>query len=98
VDDRTGAAFHAVWNGGSTAQYEYFNCSKNIHLTGTMKVTVKGCKIEGTDLGPDPKRPDRNVDMVFNNCAFSASGFVQMGAVKYTIDDADIRSATISCL
>jgi hypothetical protein len=98
VDDSTGAVFHAIWNGGSTAQYEYFNCSKNIHLTGTMRVTVTGCKVEGTDKGADPKRPDRNVDMVFNTCGFSASGFVQIGAMKFTIIDADVRTATISCL
>ncbi|HEU4390917.1 MAG TPA: HYR domain-containing protein, partial [Blastocatellia bacterium] len=97
VDDSTGSVFRAVWDGGSTAQYEYTDCRKGVVYAGTMSMTQGFCKIEGRDLGPDPKRPDRNVYILLNTCTFNASGWVQVGPTKYTFNDADFRNSRPTC-
>jgi hypothetical protein len=97
VDESTGALFRAIWNGGSTAQYEYFDCRKGVHFAGTMSVTRNSCKVEGRDTGPDPKQPDRNVYILLNLCTFNASVQIQVGDTTNSFNDADVRDSRPSC-
>jgi hypothetical protein len=96
-DQSTGAIFRCVWNGGPTAQYEYFDCRKGTSIAGTMSVTTSFCKIEGRDLGPDPKRPDRNIYILFNKCTFRADGWAEWGGSRKNFTDLDVRNNPLSC-
>ena len=49
--------------------------------------------IERRELGLDPKRPDRNVCMLFNKCTFHASGWAEFGTNKNNFTDADVRNS-----
>jgi hypothetical protein len=97
IDEATGSVFRAIWNGGPTAQYEFFDCSKGQRLSRTMKVTQQSCKIEGRDTGADPKRPDRNVSILFNPCTLDGSVLIQIGAAKYNFNDLDVRNSRLTC-
>ena len=97
VDDSTGGILRAVWNGGPSAQYEYYDCRKGLSITGTMSMTMSSCKIEGRDLGPDPKRPDRNVYILFNPCTFHASGWTEFDATRHNFTDLDVRNSPLAC-
>ena len=71
MNDNSKNLLRAVWNGGTSASYEFFDCSKGLNLTGTMSLIQSSCKLEGRDAGPDPKRPDRNVSLTVNPCTMA---------------------------
>jgi hypothetical protein len=97
VDESTGAILRAAWTGGPTAQYEFYDCRKGVTLTGTMSMTIDSCKIEGRDLGPDPKQPSRNVYILFNRCTFRADASIQFGDTKRYFTDLDVRNSALAC-
>ena len=53
--------------------------------------------IERRELGPDPKRLDRNVYILFNKCTFPASGWAEFGTTKNNFTDADVRNSPLAC-
>lgn len=81
----------------STGQYLFFDCSKNISLTGVGIVTQNFCKLGLTDKGPIPKRPDRNVSVQVNTCTGVGTASVSFGTRSYTIVDGNISVGTCSC-
>ena len=97
VDGTTGVILRGGWNGGPTAQYEFYDCKKGVTISGTMSMTTDSCKIEGRDMGPDPKSPDRNVYLLFNRCTFQASGWAEFGGTRRNFTDLDVRNSPVSC-
>jgi hypothetical protein len=97
VDERNGGIFRAAWDGGPTAQYEYYDCRKGMNIAGTMSMSMYFCKIEGRDLGPDPKASDRDVYILFNFCTFRADGWAEFGETRRDFTDLDVRDSPVSC-
>ena len=99
MDDSSKSLLRAVWNGGNTASYDFFDCSKGLTLKGTMSLVSTFCKLEGRDAGPDPKRPDRNVFIVANPCTMAGTGLVQITATgaKYNINDSNLSNNPAQC-
>lgn len=70
----------------ATGRYQFRDCLKGITLSGSAVLVSNGCKTELFDTGPDPKRPDRSVYVLYNSCTNDASGAVQVtlaDAVRY---------------
>jgi hypothetical protein len=82
-----------------TGDYQFVNCSKGITLSGKGSVIFKSCKVELQDMGPDPKRPDRNVSAIVNTCNRSGSATIQIFSQSKTflITDTNITGNTCVC-
>jgi hypothetical protein len=83
----------------TTGAYEFHDCSKGVVLTGTGTVTTSFCKIQLTDRGPDPKRPDRSVSVLVNPCTMRGDASVRVpGSVTpVTIGDSNVLNNTCEC-
>jgi hypothetical protein len=83
----------------ATGQYLFFDCSKNISLSGTGIVTQSFCKITLTDTGPIPKKPDRNINILVNTCTRvgTATVSIKSPAKTYSLNDNDISNSACNC-
>ena len=86
----------------ATGDYLFFDCSKGISLSGTGVVTQNFCKITLTDKGPDPKRPDRNINITINPCTNSGQGSITIiqsstRSTSFSITDNNINSFVCGC-
>ena len=83
----------------TTGDYEFNDCSKGIVLTGTGAIGTSFCKIQLTDRGPDPKRPDRNVNVAINPCTGAATASVRGPGITGTVSlsDSNIGNNTCEC-
>jgi hypothetical protein len=78
--------------------YEAHDCGKGLTLSGTGGVTQFFCKIELFDQGPNPKHPDRYVDVQVNPCTGVGDAIVQFsGNTIVNIHDSNIRNNTCTC-
>ncbi|MFL6213090.1 MAG: DUF11 domain-containing protein [Blastocatellia bacterium] len=82
-----------------TGAYQFINCRKGISLTGAGRVQNSGCKVELSDAGPDPKRPDRSVSASVNSCTRQGSATIKILAsgLTFVIQDNDLTNNTCSC-
>jgi uncharacterized delta-60 repeat protein len=82
-----------------TGEYSLIRCSKGITLTGTGVLGGSFCKLTLQDGGPDLKRRDRNVSVLFNTCTHTADASVSIFASgqSFTIHDSDTRNSTCAC-
>jgi hypothetical protein len=85
----------------TTGDYLFTDCRKGITLSGTGKVTNDpyGCKITLQDVGPIPKRPDRNVLVQANRCTHAARASILIFSTgsSFSITDSDIRNNMCAC-
>jgi 3-carboxymuconate cyclase len=85
----------------NTGAYTFMNCRKGFTLTGTGKVVKQVnngfCKIELSDRGPDPKRPDRDVSTFVNPCTGKGNAQVTIARQTVTISDSNIYNNTCVC-
>jgi hypothetical protein len=95
-DDKIPGRFIKI--NSTTGAYEYHDCAKGVVLTGTGSVSTYFCKIALTDSGPDPKRPDRSVNVLVNPCTKRGDASVKIGFQNpVSIGDADIFNNTCEC-
>src|SRR5262249_10191830 len=84
-----------------TGEYQFFDPSKGISLTGAGKVTNDsgGCKINLQDTGPIPKRPDRSVSVQVNRCTHKASASILIlsTGATFSITDSNTTDNTCAC-
>ncbi|HEU4387635.1 MAG TPA: proprotein convertase P-domain-containing protein, partial [Blastocatellia bacterium] len=86
-----------------TGHYTYRYCRKNYVFQGQGKVVItmtpNSCKIELNDLGPDPKRPDRNISAIVNPCTRAGNASIQIPAAQmsHTIIDPNTADNTNKC-
>lgn len=85
----------------TTGAYSFMNCRKGVTLTGVGRVVKRFgngfCKVELSDTGPDPKRPDRNVSVAVNPCTGFANAQVTTGRAIFTIGDSNIYNNVCGC-
>ena len=83
----------------TTGAYEFTDCRKGIVFGGTGVVSIFFCKIELTDAGPDPKRPDRSIDVLINPCTRRGDASVRPPGTFNTtkIGDSDVFNNTCEC-
>jgi hypothetical protein len=74
---------HAVWGlrviDQATGEYIFVDCSKGISLSGTGTLSEFFCKMTLTDRGTDPKRPDRNINILVNPCTGVGTATISFG-------------------
>jgi hypothetical protein len=86
----------------TTGAYEYHDCSKGVVLTGVGTVVQQQpnefCKIQLTHRGPDPKRPDRAINVLINRCTHRGDASIKIGtAFPVTLADADVTNNNCEC-
>ena len=82
----------------ATGNYEAHDCSKGLTLRGRGGVASFFCKTELFDQGPNPKHPDRFVDVLFNPCTGVGDAVVQFfGNTIVTIHDSNINNNHCVC-
>jgi 6-phosphogluconolactonase (cycloisomerase 2 family) len=85
----------------TTGDYSFMNCRKGITLAGVGKVVKRVsngfCKVELSDTGPDPKRPDRSVSVAVNPCTGFANAQVTTAKTTFTIGDSNIYNNVCPC-
>lgn len=83
----------------TTGAYEYHDCLKGVVVTGTGVVTTAFCKIQLTDRGPNPKRPDRSVSILINPCTMRGDAAIRPPGKTSTdtIGDSDVTNNTCEC-
>jgi hypothetical protein len=81
----------------TTGKYKYQDCGKGLTLEGTGSVSTYFCKTELFDMGPDPKRPDRFVDVLVNTCTKVGDANIQFGGNSITLHDSNITNNTCAC-
>ena len=96
-DDKSPARIIAI--NSMNGNYKYCDFSKGITLTGSGSSSIYFCKIEVFDLGPDPKRPDRFIDVRVNSCTFVGDATIQLptGGPIITLHDSDVRNSSHAC-
>lgn len=96
-DDRVPGRFILI--NSTTGAYEYHDCGKDIVLAGTGVVSTYFCKIQLTDRGPDPKRPDRAISVLVNPCTMRGDASVTGPGNSGTaiLADADVTNNTCAC-
>jgi hypothetical protein len=99
-DDATGALLR--FNSESGA-YEFRDCRKGIMLTGVgvviRSVNNDFCKVTLSDGGPDPKRPDRNVQALVNTCTGRGDASVSIfsSGQSFSVGDSNVADSTCAC-
>jgi hypothetical protein len=83
----------------TTGAYEFNDCLKGVVFTGTGVVSTSFCKITLTDRGPNPKRPDRAVNVLINPCTMRGDASVKLPSSLnvVTMGDSDITNNTCEC-
>jgi len=96
-DDRTPGRFIKI--SSTTGKYEYHDCSKGVTISGTGTVSISFCKIQLTDSGPVPKKPDRSIFVLVNPCTMRGDASVKGPGVTTTavLGDADVTNNNCAC-
>ena len=86
----------------NTGAYVFQDCRKGTTLSGTgvvqKNVQNDFCKVSLFDTGPDPKRPDRNVQALVNTCTKKGNASVTISSSQmFTINDSNITNNTCAC-
>jgi hypothetical protein len=81
----------------TTGKYKFTDCGKNLLLEGEGGVASYFCKTELFDRGPNPKRPDRFVDVVVNPCTGVGDATINFGINRITLHDTNIFDNTCAC-
>jgi len=83
----------------TTGAYQFLDCRKGTVFNGRGGLTIKFCKLELLDTGPDPKRPDRRVSALVNFCTRvgTASVAVSKTGQPITLSDNDMANSLASC-
>jgi hypothetical protein len=77
--------------------YKFTDCGKGLTLSGIGGVATYFCKTELFDQGPNPKHPDRFVDVLVNPCTNVGDATIQFGSNTITLHDSNIRNNTCAC-
>ncbi len=81
-----------------TGAYEAHDCSKGLTLSGTGGVATYFCKIELFDQGPNPKHPDRYVDVQVNPCTgVGDAAILFSGNLFVSLHDSNIHNNNCVC-
>jgi hypothetical protein len=80
-----------------TGEYDYFDCRKNITLSGRGVATISFCKTELRDTGPDPIHPDRNLFAEGNPCMRQGTATLSYTGVTHTIKDFNLSNNLVRC-
>lgn len=80
-----------------TGAYKFTDCGKGLTLSGTGGVASYFCKTELFDQGPNPKRPDRFVDVQVNPCTKVGDAIIQFGQNSITLHDSNFSNNTCAC-
>ena len=77
-----------------TGKYEYHDCSKHLTFSGTGKVSSAFCKTFIDDVGPIPKKPDRNIHVELNTCSFVGNATLRFPntTIMLSLSDPDGRN------
>jgi hypothetical protein len=81
----------------TTGAYKYQDCSKGLTITGTGESSTFFCKTELFDFGPNPKKPDRFIDVLVNPCTKVGDATIQFGTISVTLHDSNITNNTCAC-
>jgi hypothetical protein len=81
----------------TTGAYNYQDCSKGLRIMGTGGAGTFFCKTEVFDFGPNPKKPDRFIDVLVNPCTKVGDAIIQFGAISVTLHDSNITNNTCGC-
>lgn len=87
----------------TTGAYEYHDCSKGITVTGTGTIIQSQpadfCKIQLADRGPDPKRPDRQINLLINRCTGRGDATIKLPGSRniFSIGDPNVFDNTCEC-
>ena len=81
----------------TTGAYKFTDCGKGLTLSGMGGVASYFCKTELFDQGPNPKHPDRFVDVLVNPCTNVGDATIQFGGNSITLHDSNIRNNTCAC-
>jgi hypothetical protein len=80
-----------------TGAYKFTDCGKGLTLSGTGGVASYFCKTELFDQGPNPKRPDRFVDVQVNPCTMVGDAIIQFGQNSISLHDSNLSNNTCKC-
>ena len=81
----------------TTGAYKFTDCGKGLTLSGMGGVGTDFCKTELFDQGPNPKRPDRFVDVLINTCTKVGDATIQFGSNNITLHDSNLTNNTCAC-
>lgn len=81
----------------TTGAYKFTDCGKGLTLSGMGGVATYFCKTELFDQGPNPKKPDRFVDVQVNPCTNVGDAFIQFGGNSITLHDSNVRNNNCAC-
>ena len=81
----------------TTGAYKFTDCGKGLTLSGTGGVASYFCKTELFDQGPNPKNPDRFVDVLVNPCTMVGDATIQFGGNSITLHDSNLSNNTCAC-
>lgn len=81
----------------TTGAYKFTDCGKGLTLSGTGGVASFFCKTELFDQGPNPKRPDRFVDVQVNPCTMVGDAIIQFGQNNITLHDSNFANNNCKC-
>lgn len=94
-DDNNSKRFVQI--NSQTGAYKFTDCGKGLTLSGTGGVASYFCKTELFDQGPNPKRPDRYVDVLVNPCTKVGDAIIQFGSNSISIHDSNTSNNTCAC-
>ena len=75
-----------------TGAYRFTDRGKGLTLSGTGGVAQHFCKTGLFDQGPNPKKPDRFVDVQVNPCTKVGEAIIQFGANSITLHDSNLSN------
>jgi hypothetical protein len=94
VDDVAGTVLKFS---SATREYVFVDRRKGITLKGVGTITRAFCKVTLTDLGPNPKVPDRNISVTANTCTQVGTASVSFGATSYRLNDSNMSGNGCTC-
>jgi len=96
-DDRIPSRFIKI--NSTTGAYEYHDCLKGVTVSGRGVVSTAYCKIQLSDSGPVPKRPDRSISVLVNPCTKRGDASVRPPGSLTTavLGDSDITNNNCKC-
>jgi hypothetical protein len=94
VDDVSGTTLKFS---SATREYVFVDRRKGITLKGVGTITRAFCKVTLTDLGPNPKAPDRNISATANACTQVGSAIVSFGGTSYRLNDSNMSGNGCTC-
>jgi hypothetical protein len=94
VDDVAGTTLRFS---SATREYVFVDRRKGITLKGVGAITRAFCKVTLTDLGPNPKAPDRNISATANTCTQVGAASVTFGGTSYRLNDSNMAGNGCTC-